>query len=430
MKSQVIWYLHHYAGAPSLGMSYRPYYLCKQFTQNGFKPYVIGASFHHLLHVETEQHVQINHQVVDSQDYIFIKTPIYKGNTYKRIINMFSYAWKVWRYQKELVKITGIPSTIIISSSHPLHYFSARSIAKKYNAQLIFEVRDLWPLSLTDLLNVSLYHPFILLLGYIEKSAYKQTDMVVSLLSNAFSYMSQKGLTKDRFTYISNGVEVSESLDEKVTLKTSHAQVIADKKQQGYFLFGYVGSHGIPNSLDDLMQALLLLKNEGIQNFHFILVGKGEQKQALFEFAQKNNLSSVTFLDSLPKNQVYSFLHEMDALYLGWKNKSIYKYGISPNKIFEYMLSAKPILHAYSGEGDMVALAQAGLIVEAENPHSIAKGIKQMVGLTSEELQTMGEKGREKVLSDFTYEALSKKYMQLFEKKNQSCKKVEGICVV
>lgn len=415
MPEPVIWYLHHTAGSPSLGMSYRPYYLSKEFNQHGYRSYVIGANFHHLLHKPIEQKQIVKQEKIDGQDYIFLKTLPYSGN-FKRFLNMLSYSWKIWRYQKKLIQITGAPSVIIVSSSHLFHYFSARSIAKKYNAKLIFEVRDLWPLSFIDLLSYSPWHPMVLFMGLIERKAYKNADYVVSLLPYAFSYMSQRGLTQDRFISISNGVAVNEVLEEKQPLLAAYEEQIHSKKQNGQFIIGYVGAHGVPNSLDDLLQALIVLKRENIKNIHVILVGNGAQKKELIQLAEDNHLESITFLDPIPKKQIPSFLHLMDAVYLGWKNRSIYQYGISPNKLFDYMLSGKPILHAFSGENDIVEQTKTGFTVEAENPISIAKGIQQMMNTTKAELDEMGRHGREAALANFSYEYLAKNYMQLFGK--------------
>ena len=316
MPKPVIWYLHHYAGAPSLGMSYRPYYLSKEFDRQGYQTHVIGSGFHHLLNKPINITEPVKQTIIDGQAYIFLKTPHYTRNV-KRVLNILSYAWKVWRYRKKLLEITGIPSVIIVSSSHPFHYFSARAIAKKYKAKLIFEVRDLWPLSFIELLGFSPRHPLVLLMNYIERSAYRQADYVVSLLPHAFPYMSERGLRKDRFVYISNGAATDELFESPQTTPIEYEQLIALKKQQGQFIIGYVGAHGVPNSMDDLLRALILLKQQDINNIHVILIGDGCQKNTLRLMAEAHQLDSVTFCEPVPKRQILSILGLMDAVYLG-----------------------------------------------------------------------------------------------------------------
>ena len=409
----VVWYLHHYAGSPSMGMSFRPYYLCREFNKNNYRAYIISASFHHLQQTPIQQNQAINHQIVDDQPYVFLKTPPYKGNGYKRFLNMFTYAWKIWRYRNHLIKITGVPSTIIVSSAHPFHYLSARHIAKKHNAKLIFEVRDLWPLSLIELANVPRYHSVIIFIKWIEKSFYKNANYVVSLLPYALPYMVKNGLSPERFFHIPNGVSKS-TLDDKIDLPETYERMIAQKRKQGFFLFGYTGAHGEPNALEDLINALIILKNENYCQIHFFLVGSGNEKEKLNILTKTHELLSITFLDALSKNQILPFLEQMDACYLGWKNRPIYKYGVSPNKIFDYMLAGKPILHASVGLNDIVLETQSGCVVTAGNPAHIANGIKEMAYLSKEELKSMGARGREAVLSNFSYADLARRYMTLF----------------
>jgi glycosyltransferase involved in cell wall biosynthesis len=409
----VIWYLHHYAGAPSLGMSYRPYYLSKEFNRQGYQSYIIGSGYHHLLNKQLNIVDPVELTMIDEQSYIFLKTPHYIGNV-KRILNILSYSWKLWRYRKKLIEITGIPSVIIVSSSHPFHYFSARYIARKYNAKLIFEVRDLWPLSFIDLLDFSPRHPLVLLMNCIERAAYRQADYVVSLLPHAFPYMNERGLTQDRFVYISNGSDTDDQVESLQKAPIQYEQLIAQKRQKGQFIIGYVGAHGIPNSMIDLIRALIILKQQGIHHIHVIMIGDGCQKNSLRTLAEAHQLDSVTFCEPVPKNQIAPILELMDAVYLGWKNKPIYNYGVSPNKLFDYMLSGKPILHAFTNPRDIVQETQSGITVEAENPEAITEGLKRLASMPKNELIAMGKNGKKAVLSQFTYAYLGKKYVALF----------------
>ena len=153
MTKKTIWYCHPTAGSPQEGMSYRPYYLCKYWKKSGHQPYVISSSFHHLLHRPQYQKEDIHLQDIDGVDYIRLKTPFYQGNGIKRILSMFAYALQITRKQKDIFKITGRPNAIIVSSTHPFHYLSLYPIAKKHQIPLIFEVRDLWPSSLIELLK-------------------------------------------------------------------------------------------------------------------------------------------------------------------------------------------------------------------------------------------------------------------------------------
>lgn len=410
----VIWYLHHYAGSPSLGMAFRPYYLSHEFNKHGFSSFIIASSFHHLKRNIANQEKSFEPQTVDGEQFIWLRTPSYKGNGFGRIKNMFAYAWGLWRNRIKLVEETGKPSIIIVSSGHPFHYIPAFLIKKKYNAKIIFEVRDLWPLSFVELLGLSPYHPFVLLLSLIEKIAYRTADEVVSVLPNALTYMKKNGLNDQKYHYISNGVSVSHSLYQRAFLPEHLHNLIEKQKQAGFFIIGYAGSHGVPNALDDLIQAMIILKKEGYNLISLILVGQGQEKKKLDALAQHNQLDTVVFLDTIQNNQVMSFLDHVDLLYIGWKNKPIYRFGISPNKIFEYMMAGKPILQAISSPYDLISEIGCGITVDAENPEAIAAAIKQLSVYKKEELLKMGQLGAQALSEKYTYDRLAQKYMALF----------------
>ena len=72
----------------------------------------------------------------------------------------------------------------------------------------------------------------------------------------------------------------------------------------------------------------------------------------------------------------------MDILYNGWQNKPLYRYGVSPNKLLDYMLSGKPIVHAVASPNDLVADANCGISVPAEDCQAIAEAIQKLCSLT------------------------------------------------
>jgi glycosyltransferase involved in cell wall biosynthesis len=73
------------------------------------------------------------------------------------------------------------------------------------------------------------------------------------------------------------------------------------------------------------------------------------------------------------------------------------------------MISAKPILHAFSGEGDTVALANAGYTVSAENAKNIADAILKLKTLSPEQRNKIGQNGREYALKNHDYAKLAEK---------------------
>jgi glycosyltransferase involved in cell wall biosynthesis len=99
--------------------------------------------------------------------------------------------------------------------------------------------------------------------------------------------------------------------------------------------------------------------------------------------------------------------------YIGWKKEALYRFGISANKIFEYMYSGKPVLHAVSAFNDPVADARCGISVEAENVKEIVNAVKKLSVMSSEQLNSLGKNGREFVIKNHSYQALAAKVVEL-----------------
>jgi glycosyltransferase involved in cell wall biosynthesis len=409
--SKNIWYLHHYAGSPDIGMSYRPYYLAKYLNKQGFNTSIIAASFHHLLTKQATTKCKISTEEIDDISYIWLKACQYKNAGVRRLLNIFNYTIRLLTLQEKLLNLAGKPDVIIVSSTHLFHYLTARKIARRHKAKLIFEVRDLWPLSVVELLGVSRKHPLIRLMAYIEEKAYQEADYVTSVLPNAFEYMSSLGLEEKRYRYIPNGVDTL-ALATTTPLPESLHHKIIQLKSQNKFIIVYTGAHGIPNALDQLISALKILQNCHDQTIFTILVGNGSEKKSLQK--KSEHLDNIFFHDPIPKTAIATLLQEVDACFLGWLDKQVYHYGVSPNKVFDYMLSSKPIIQAINTKHDPVEQAGCGIIVPAEQPDKLAASMVYLSQLDKKTLKTLGENGDKYVKTHHDYKVLADEYAQLF----------------
>jgi len=412
MSQKTIWYCHPYAGSPHEGMSYRPYYLAKYWKKAGHQAYVISSSFHHLLHHPIEQKESIEKKEIEGVDYIRLKTPKYQNSNFKRILNMLNFAWKIKKHQKQLLAITGKPDVIIASSSHPFHYLSLYLIAKKHQIPLIFEVRDLWPSSLIELLKLKPWHPLIVIFSLIEKHAYRHANEVVCLLEKAQPYMVSKGLNPEKFCYIPNGTDCE--IQEEKNLPPTLEKTIQQLKDQKKFLVGYAGAFGVPNAMEHFIQAMKIVQKSH-PHIHALLIGQGQQKTSLMDYCREQHIHNVSFFEPISKTQIHYFLKEMDILYLGWQDTKLYQYGVSPNKIFDYMLAGRPILESGGSPDSLIEFARCGQICPAADSHHIARSLIQMCEKNHEILLHLGEAAKKYVLKHHDYQIISQQYSKIFE---------------
>lgn len=394
--------INHYAGSLELGMEFRPYYMAKEWVKMGHQVLIIGGSFSHLRKVQPEGEGSL----IEGICYRWVKLNTYKGNGIGRIRSMFSFVGKLWWGYKKYIGDFE-PDVVIASSTYPLDIYPARRIAKKYGAKLIYEVHDLWPLSPMELGGYSKWHPFIMVMQRAENFAYKNCDRIVSLLPDALKHMVDHGLKKEKFVYVPNGFEPSE-WEYTNEISAEYKCFFEELKTKGKKILGYTGGHAQSNALDYLLDAMKLVLDT---NVVCVLVGNGQEKGNLVRRVKEERIDNVFFLDPVVKNEIPSLLAQMDVLYIGWENNPLYRFGISPNKLIDYMMSGKPILHSVNASNDWVKEYDCGVSVPAELPEKIAIGIKFIFSLTNDELRIMGQRGQSFAIENLNYSYLAQKFI-------------------
>ncbi len=387
-------------------MEFRPYYLAREWVKLGYKVTIIAADFSHLRQKNIDiQKARYYEQNIDGINYIWVKTCKYKANGIKRLFSMFLFLRNIWQIKYKLVRDLK-PDLVISSSTYPFDTFIGHKIAKLAQAKFIYEIHDLWPLTLIELEGMPKYHPLIWLMQLAEDFGYKHADRVVSLLPKAREYMVEHGMLPLKFVHIPNGIDVDEATMNVDVIPNEHQNIITQVRNQFKFIVGYAGGMGKSNALDDLIDVAASLPE-----FGFVLVGGGLEKDRLINKLSAKNLKNIHFLPQILKHQVQAFLSQMDALYMGWNKLSIYRFGVCPNKLFDYMLAKKPIIYAVSAGNDMVSDANCGISVDAGNLEEIKSAIIKMSTLTSKERQVMGEHGYSYVVKYHDYKVLSHKFI-------------------
>ncbi|MFN5912322.1 MAG: glycosyltransferase family 4 protein [Bacteroidota bacterium] len=393
-----IWIINQYAGSRIHGMNFRSWYFANEMKKAGHRPHVISASYSHLYHQLPNIQGSFTDDMVEGIPYTWVKVRRYSGSqSIGRVLAMIQFMLRLFFFPKSKL---NKPDIIMVSSLSPFPILNAWFWSKRYRAKLIFEVRDIWPLSLIEIGGMSRFHPLALFFGFFERFAYQKADKVISLLPKANEHMIAKGMNPKKFVYVPNGFDPNELSKTKPLSPEYLAAIPSDK-----FIVGYAGSIGAANAVEYLVEAATLLESQS--NICFVIVGKGQHKPDLMKKAGKN----VVFLDPVGKDQVQTILASFDVCYIGWHDHSIYRFGISPNKVFDYMFAAKPIIHSVNAGNDLVADANAGFSIAAEDPALIAETIEMVSKLPKDELNRLGQNGRKFVEEHHTYEKLTAKLL-------------------
>lgn len=398
-----ILYIDHYAGSLEMGMEFRPYYLAKEWIKQGHRVRILGASYSHLRTKNPIIKNDFEKQIIDGVEYQWVETGRYHGNGIARAMTMFQFTYKVYSYSKKIVNDFS-PNVVITSSTYPLDTYAGQKIASLANAKLIHENHDLWPLTLETIGGMSKYHPFCILLGCALKSAIKNSNHIVCVLPYANEYFQKYGLEDSKkFTHIPNGVALDD-WQYVQELPTEHRELFLKLKDKT--IIGYVGGHAVSNALDTFIECS---KNFD-EKVAFVLVGKGIEKKALIEKVKTLRVNNVFFLPPVSKKQIPAILAEMTAVYVGSKKSELLKYGASLNKLYDYMMAAKPIIYGVDSRNKEVIDANCGYVVEPESVSSLSEAIGNIVNDTKI-LSEMGNSGRKWVIENCEYSALANKFL-------------------
>ena len=384
-------------------MEFRPYYLAREWVRAGHRVQIIAASQSHVRSTQPKP----GDELIDGIAYRWLATPVYAGNGLGRVKNIWAFCRQLWA-DAPRIAADFKPEVVIASSTYPMDIWVARRIARLAKAKLVYEVHDLWPLSPIELSGMSPRHPFALLCQKAENDAYRDADVVISMLPKVQEHMAAHGLDLRKLTIVPNGITLDEWADgEGEPLNAELTAFLDAQHAAGKMVLGYAGSHGLPNALDVLLDAAKLLP----KHISVVLVGGGHEKARLAQRVADEAITNVTLFAPIPKRQVPALLARFDIAYIGWQRTPIYRFGIAPNKLMDYMMARRPVLHSVEAGNDPVAECQAGLTVPPEDAAAVAQGVVALAALPAAERVAMGDRGRAFVLANHTYPVLAARFV-------------------
>lgn len=399
--------INHYASYPEQGMEFRPYYLAKKWVDWGNKVTIVAGTYSHL----RMKQPKAGHQNVEGIDYLWLWTNKYKGNGIMRLIGMLVFIIQLL-LRSIFISIKVKPDVVIASSTYTIDIFPAFIIAKMSGAKLVFEIHDLWPLTLIEVGGMHKYHPFCLLMRLGEWFAYKFSERIVSIIPLAYKHVVKDSVKEENFLHVPNGIHL-ESMGETGEMPESLASQIKNVKKLGHICIGYAGSINAINNLKVVLEAAKSLKNEKVS---FFILGPGSDRDNLIKLRQEWGLTNVIIYKQIPKNTVYDFLQTMDVLYLGGVKGPLFReFGMSSNKLFDYMYVGKPVIEAWDDGGKLVEKADCGFSIPADEPHELVKQVKYILKMSPSKLNKMGENGKEYVMENHNYNVLARNFLRFIE---------------
>jgi glycosyltransferase involved in cell wall biosynthesis len=326
------------------------------------------------------------------------------GNRIRLMLNYFSFAFFA---SLKIFTINGQFDKIFIFAPSPITVGIPGIFAKyKFNASMYFWVQDLWPESISAAGGTK-NKVILSILNWLTIYIYKHSDKVL-VQSNAFiPYILNQKVELSKLVYYPNSTEnyYTELDPDEQLLKTLPS---------GFKLM-FAGNIGESQSFETLLNAALILKNQGIK-IHWIILGDGRGKELV-----KKKINDLKLLDcfhllgSFPSSDMPNFFSCADALLVSLKKDPIFALTI-PSKIQSYLACGKAILTCLDGEGSrIIEEAKAGFTSPSEDPIALAEIIKKFLNLSIEERRVLGKNARNYFNNQFEREFLFDKLENIFK---------------
>lgn len=339
-----IWLVNPTAGGPGLARQWRSYWFARHWQSEGHTVTVITGTYHHLMSSGPRA---AGLQRLEDVHLWCCPTSTYTGNGVGRVMHMLRFGRAVARSATQIAKVQGKPD-VVIYSSPPI--FGARAVsrmARRLGASFWLEVRDVWPASLVELGQASRWNPLVWLAAHGERLACRSAELAISPLVNAHHHLQSKGLRGERFVWAPNGVAQA---DIETALNQGHEALshpclsaAHEARQAGRLVVLYAGAIGPPQGLDVLIDAVALLAARGVA-VQLLMLGDGVSRALLEAHSAQCAGGSVRFFGEVPKTVAQAAMRACDVAVMSLVPSTLWRHGISPNKLFEYALFAPHVL--------------------------------------------------------------------------------------
>ena len=382
-KCKNVWIFNHYAITPDLPGGTRHFEIGQSLAKRGYNVIIFASSFSIMAQTDKLGKERFRLEKIGHNfNFVWIKTVHYRKNDLRRILNMLSFVFRLYKVSKMLVKknVLSKPDVIIGSTVHPFTPVVGILLAKVFSSAFIFEIRDLWPQTFIDM---GLWTPRSItsrFFYFIERFTVARSDHIIVLSPMTIYYLVERyGINKKDITYLPNGVNLQSFKFRNNGRKGNSFKVL------------YIGALNRTNNLDVLIEAAHILKsNANDKNVVINIYGDGKEKNRLKTLKDSYMLNNVHFMGYVSKNDVPIIISGHDVLFVS--TGKVY-YG-SENKLYEYLASGKPVIFSVWSRYNNLSKIGAGLYASPDDPLAVANAILRLKNMNKKERQLMGMRGR------------------------------------
>ncbi len=356
---KVVWIIDQYASWRSIAT--RQIKFCNILKEYGYDATIICGSFVHKIGNDLlNNHEKFRFMEIEGANFLVIKSKKYKGNGIGRILATL-------KFQKDVLKVTKKMRKPDIVISDYVGLFGNRFLKykTKYGAQFITDVLDLWPETFIDMGVLKRNSIIAKILYRLERKAYRIADYCMFSFEGGADYFIEKkwdtqsggDLDVAKVLYINNGVDLCEYNYNKQNVVLEDEDLDSEK-----FKAVYLGSISDANNVKLIVDAAKILKDRN--DIIFLIYGDGSRREELERCCKDMGLENIKFKGRLDIKYAPNVLSRGNLNLFNFTNMPLLRFGCSPNKLFMYLASGKPILSSVSPKYDIVSDRECGIVVE------------------------------------------------------------------
>lgn len=407
-----IWIIDHYSSEPAYAGISRQYDFARELANRGHHVVVIASSFSHFTHSYISNEEKFESKVNEKVHFVYLRTSAYASNGgIGRLKNMLSFLQSVRKHTERLVEKYGSPDVVTGCSVHPFAWMAAYQISKKYSCRFCVEVRDFWPGIWVWGGEKSKYHPMVLFFGALERWAYRKADRIIYSMRYGNRYICDElGFSPKKAFLIGQPMDCDRydrNSAEKKNLLPEEIKTFAE----GKFICTFAGYYMTYEGVYTMLEAAEKLQNRKIP-VRMIFVGSGQEEEKMRRFADEHRLKNVYIGGRIPKETIPALLRMSDICMAHLqveKHEGVYKYGVSKNKVIEYLYSGACTLYGFTDKNDWVAESGAGYVFTPYSSEELADMIEKVYHMTPAERKQFGECGKQFIEQNHKVQILTEK---------------------
>ncbi len=417
MQLKTIWIIDHYSSEPEYGGISRQYDFAVELGKRGYRVVIVASGFSHFTHgYISSEDVKVS-SLSSRVHYIYLKTSSYEANGgIGRARNMVDFMSKVVRYEPIIVRKYGKPDVVTGCSVHPLAWIAAYRIARKYKVRFIAEVRDFWPRVWVASGEKKRTDPMVIFFGSVQRWAFKHADRIIYSMFHGDKYIcGELGFPKSKVYLIGQPMDC-ERFDSNTgntdLLPMEVRDFINDKES---FICSFAGYYMVYEGVYVMLEALKILEGKGLP-IKMAFVGSGPEKEGMEKYIAENHIHNALVYDRIPKETVPALLSHSDVCMAHLEvrgHKEVYKYGVSKNKVNEYLYSGACTLYGFLYKDDEVAKSGGGLMFEPYDAVDLAAQIEKVYQMPREERRQYGINGRHYIRENRRVEVLTDRLLEV-----------------